>query len=115
MSLFWLLFTIFTTVVLGSVTLLLLLIGLFLFLSWSEMSWMTPTSQVLGLAAQNKLLKHFVRTPFEVKSCNSLNYVEFKTRGGLKPPHRSERVLVLMHGYGSGLGFFFGKNVVELD
>ena len=106
---FWFLFTLFSTVILASIALVLLLIVLLLFLSWSEMSWISPTSQVLGLAAQNKLLKHFVRTPFEVKSCNSLNYVEFKTRGGLKPPNRDERVLVLMHGYGSGLGFFFGK------
>lgn len=108
MTTFWLLCAIFTTCVCGTVGLFLLLIFLFLFLSWSEMSWISPTSQVLGLAAQNKLLKHFVRTPFEVKSCNSLNYVEFKTRGGLRVPNREERVLVLMHGYGSGLGFFFG-------
>jgi hypothetical protein len=70
------------------------------------MNWITPTSQALGLAAQSKLLKHFVKTPLTVKATSSLNYIEIVVN---KPKHREERVLVLMHGYGSGLGFFFGE------
>ncbi len=74
---------------------------------WLRMNWITPTSQALGLAAQNRLLKHFVKTPFEVKvSNNSLNYIDIRVN---KPKYRQERVLVLMHGYASGLGYFFGN------
>jgi hypothetical protein len=72
------------------------------------MSWFAPTNQELGLAAQHALLKHFLKTEFEVKSTSFLNYVEFKVNE--KPNDREERILVLTHGYGSGLGFFFGKS-----
>ena len=72
------------------------------------MSWFAPTNQELGLAAQHALLKHFLKTEFEVKSTSFLNYVEFKVNE--KPNDREERILMLTHGYGSGLGFFFGKS-----
>ena len=68
-------------------------------------SWFAPTSQALGLAAQNRLLKHFVKAPFEVKATKTLNFIQIRTN---EPKYRKERILVLMHGYGSGLGFFFG-------
>ncbi len=72
------------------------------------MNWITPTSQALGLAAQSRLLKHFVKTPLEVKSTGTLNYIDIRVR---TPKYRQEKVLVLMHGYGSGLGFFFGNKL----
>jgi hypothetical protein len=75
--------------------------------SLNIMSWFVPTSPTLGLSAQHALLTHFVKTPFEVKSTSNLNYVEF--RSARESTGSDERVLILMHGYGSGLGFFFGK------
>ena len=76
-------------------------------------SWFTPTTQALGLLAQNKLLKRYVRSPFEVKSSAALNYIvvkgKAKTDDKIQPWNRKERVLVLMHGFGLGLGFFYGE------
>ncbi len=78
-------------------------------------NWFTPTTQALGLLAQNKLLKRYVRSPFEVKSSAALNYIvvkgKAKTDDKIQPWNRKERVLVLMHGFGLGLGFFYGKNL----
>lgn len=76
------------------------------------MSWFYPTTPELGLAAQVSLLTHFVKTPFEAKSTSSLNYVEFKSTREIE--NREERILILTHGYGSGLGFFFGEFRREL-
>eukprot|EP01032_Pedospumella_encystans_P027304 gene27304-30864_t len=76
-------------------------------------SWFTPTTQALGLLAQNKLLKRYVRSPFEVKSSAALNYIvvkgKAKTDDKIQPWNRKERVLVLMHGFGLGLGFFYAN------
>lgn len=78
------------------------------------MSWFTtPTSQALGLLAQNRLLKYYVRSPYEIKSSAALNYVVVKGKtkeNAIQPWNRKEKVLVLMHGYGLGLGFFYGTN-----
>jgi cardiolipin-specific phospholipase len=82
----------------------------------------TPSSDKLLLAAQKKLLAHFVRTPLHQarlklpKSGHSINYVD--THGKDASPARekqsnappvapAQRTLLLMHGFGSGLGFFF--------
>ena len=77
------------------------------------MSWFTPTSQALGLVAQNKLLKYYVRSTYEVKSSKALNYIVVKgntelKENSIKPWKRKEKVLVLMHGFGLGLGMFYG-------
>ncbi len=76
------------------------------------MSWFIPTSQAVGLLAQQRILKHYVRSSYEIKSTNALNYVVIKgnvTTTKVHPWQRKERVLVLMHGFGLGLGFFYGK------
>ena len=77
------------------------------------MSWFVPTSQAMGLLAQNRLLKHYVKSSYEIKSSSALNYMVVK--GNPKPPKhtiqpwkKKEKVLVLMHGFGLGLGFFYG-------
>jgi hypothetical protein len=81
-----------------------------------------PTSPILALQSQERLLQHFLRrSSFEVKTTPSqeLNYVVIKTKSKsirVKPNMRSiersvaaPRTLVLMHGFGLGLGFFYGK------
>ena len=71
-----------------------------------------PTSEELCLSAQDKLLKYYIRSPFEIKQTASLNYVIVKgvvKENEIQTNGREERVLVLMHGYGLGLGFFYGK------
>ena len=78
------------------------------------MSWFVPTSQAMGLLAQNRLLKYYVRSKYEIKSTSALNYVVIKGDSKrnetikLQPWKRKEKVLVLMHGFGLGLGFFYG-------
>ena len=66
--------------------------------------WWTRTNDQLLLDAQEKLLTRFVRSPLQsVEKRHGLNVVEFarSDRTGLLP------TVVLLHGYGSGLGFFF--------
>eukprot|EP01031_Cornospumella_fuschlensis_P045980 gene45980-56271_t len=63
----------------------------------------------LALLAQDRLLKHFLRSSqFEVKQTpkNGLNYVTIWNSKHLSPK-KSARTLVLMHGFGLGLGFFY--------
>ena len=82
-------------------------------------------SQMAGaIAAQNRILQHFLKSGFEVKQGNrNLNYIEFRNLGSVKAKAleipadtiqgknvpAEERVLVLMHGYGLGLAFFFAN------
>ena len=73
-----------------------------------------PTSEALLQVAQINLLKALAgNVKFRCKmSRNGLNYAVFERATG----HRSDNAkgtLVLMHGYGSGLGFFF-KNYFGL-
>jgi hypothetical protein len=73
----------------------------------------SSTSALLALQAQDKLLKHFLRgTTFEVKSLpsNGMNYVVIKKQNHQQSSNSKPRTLVLMHGYGLGLGFFYGKS-----
>jgi hypothetical protein len=83
------------------------------------MSWFVPTSQAMGLVAQNKLLKYYVRTNFQIKNAHALNYIVVKGNardkepGAVQPWKRKEKVLVLMHGFGLGLGFFYGETCVH--
>lgn len=82
-------------------------------------SWMQASSPYLAIQAQEKLLKHFLkRSTFEVRSVptNGMNYVVIRNKqkaiasdgpGGEQSP---KRTLVMMHGYGAGLGFFYGKS-----
>ena len=77
------------------------------------MNWFIPTSPNQGLLAQNKLLSHFIRSSFESKTCqrSSLNYIEIKRKSNKslnKDEIKKEKTLVLMHGFGLGLGFFYG-------
>ena len=58
-----------------------------------------------ALTAQNNLLKQFVKSKYESKSSNMLNFIEIKKKND---SGSKERVLVLTHGFGSGLGFYYG-------
>lgn len=76
-----------------------------------------------AIAAQNRILQHFLKSGFEVKQGRNLNYIEFRNLGSVKANAleiptdtiqgknvpAEERVLVLMHGYGLGLAFFFAN------
>src|SRR3546814_7280393 len=83
-----------------------------------------PSSDKLLVAAQEALLMHFVRTPLHhnrvalPSSGNTINYVD--THAGHASNERSmhsnattsappQRTLLLMHGFGSGAGFFFAN------
>lgn len=80
----------------------------------------SSTSPALALLAQDKLLRHFLkRTTFEVRNspAHELNYVVLKAKNRSnqvdsvyqkQSTPRIPKTLVLMHGYGSGLGFFHG-------
>jgi hypothetical protein len=86
------------------------------------MNWVTSfcsnnASPALSLLAQDSMLKHFLkRSTYEVKASanHELNYVvfqrskQFPTAHLRKSPSEKERTLVLMHGFGLGLGFFYG-------
>jgi len=67
-----------------------------------------------ALLSQSRLLTHFVRSTHDVKtSSSSLNYVEFQNKVGssknlqFRKRVGEERVLILTHGFGLGLGYFF--------
>jgi hypothetical protein len=59
--------------------------------------------------SQQRLLKHYVKSNCETRSTKKLNYVVVDTGSKWKPWERKEKVLVLMHGFGLGLGFFYGE------
>jgi hypothetical protein len=88
----------------------------------------TPmTTPALALAAQDAVLSHFLRrSTYQVKATqqHGLNYVVVRrkqpqpvvqalsnsiSRSGAEGPQKTSKTLVLMHGYGLGLGFFMSK------
>ena len=86
------------------------------------MNWFIPTSPNQGLLAQNKLLSHFIKSNFESNVCqkSSLNYIEIKRKSNkslIKDDIKKDKTLVLMHGFGLGLGFFYGMffSTMRLD
>ena len=88
------------------------------------MNWATSschnTSPVLAIQAQDRLLRYFLkRSTFEVRSSSNheLNYVVIKRNRDYPKAHlqashnhnKKEKTLILMHGFGTGLGLFYGK------
>lgn len=75
--------------------------------------WFIPTSPGALLTAQNALLSYFVKSDvrasqLRLSAHKHINYIELsKKKVGDK--NQSERTLVLMHGLGCGLGFFFSN------
>jgi hypothetical protein len=63
-----------------------------------------------ALTAQNNLLKQFVKSKYESKSSNMLNFIEIKKE---KQNGKKQRVLILTHGFASGLGFYYGLFIIE--
>ena len=83
-------------------------------------SLFVPTSQVLLLSAQERLLRHFCGRAVTIESRRSaggLNYivVTARPRNEKAPPapvasgEPPTKTLLLVHGFGSGLGFFFAN------
>ena len=79
-------------------------------------SFYIPTSPNQLLESQRKLLQQFVKRPVEHKkfvlsSGDYLNYVDVKgnSSSSTSSHQQSKPTLILMHGYGSGLGMFFGE------
>lgn len=74
-------------------------------------------SGALALVAQERLLKHFLKSStFEVKASagHELNYVILRRSKQYPVAHlqkrgEKEKTLILMHGFGLGLGFFYGE------
>lgn len=75
---------------------------------------------MLALQAQDRLLRHFLkRSVYDVRMVptNGMNYVVIKNKQkailnahpGRVQNVKHKKTLVLMHGYGAGLGFFYGK------
>lgn len=92
-------------------------------------SFYIPTSPNLLLETQKNMFQKFVRRPVEHKkfilsSGDYLNYVDIRASNSSTNPSRNhpgsipeqhkpnKPTLILMHGYGSGLGMFFGKKHV---
>ena len=70
--------------------------------------WFIPTSPGALLAAQNALLSHFVKSDvrsgqLRLSSHKHINYIKIENK------NQSGKTLVLMHGLGCGLGFFFSN------
>lgn len=79
------------------------------------MLWSNSTNPALALLSQERILKHFVkRCNIEVGHHHELNYVVFTRKyvDENKPKNAEKKTLVLMHGYGLGLGYFFSKNPI---
>lgn len=58
------------------------------------------------LESQQSLLEHFVRAPLASHS-HVLNYVDSETQGDVTSGFSDAKTVVMAHGFGSGLGFFF--------
>lgn len=72
-----------------------------------------PTSNLLLLTAQTKLLGHFCGNHVDIESARSLggiNYIVVRAkRNKISPSSSTSKTLLLVHGFGSGLGFFFAN------
>ena len=72
----------------------------------SMRQWYTQSDPALLIKAQDKLLQTFVKASFKrftpTESTGGLNSVEFTSKSGFK-------TVILAHGFGSGLGFFFNN------
>ena len=69
--------------------------------------WWTQSSPQQLLAAQDRLLQHFVRSPAvatRTTSAAGMNAVEFQRQDNVAGSGKD--TIVLAHGFGSGLGFF---------
>lgn len=76
------------------------------------MKFFSSSSYYVGLLAQNKLLTALTKIPYETKyECNT-NFIEI--RRNKTKPLKEQKTLLLMHGFGSGLGFFFRKFMILL-
>jgi pimeloyl-ACP methyl ester carboxylesterase len=74
----------------------------------SARRWWTQSNPSLLIESQDKLLKSLVNAPFERKISHGVNGVEFS-----KSNSNDLDTVVLAHGFGSGLGFFY-QNVDDL-
>ena len=77
------------------------------------MQYFIPTSAAARYQSLERLLKHFCASSITIKSASlqngrCINYVDIS---GIRKssPNRTEEVLVLAHGFGLGLGFFFNN------
>lgn len=100
---------------------------------WSIFSW-TPTSQVKSFAAEEKLLSHSLslagtESSLEKPACEiglvQISEDRFINTLSIKAKTHTDKNVVILHGYGAGLGFFYrnfapiskesGFNLYSLD
>ena len=70
--------------------------------------WWSRTSDQLLHQAQDRLLQALVQTPFTrlARGAHGLNVLEFVCRNHSRTASHKHVTLLLLHGFGSGLGFF---------
>ena len=74
-------------------------------------SYFIPSSQIQLRKSQADLLNHFVKAKWtqhsiQLDSGDLMNCIDIKKDGASTSPHRT---LLLTHGFGSGLGFFWAN------
>lgn len=74
--------------------------------------WWTQSNPTLLLESQDDLLKSIVKASFQRKTFAGVNGVEF-SKDGEEVSKQGLDTIILAHGFGSGLGFFY-KNVDAL-
>lgn len=74
----------------------------------STRRWWTSSNPSLLIESQDMLLRSLVDSPFERTAAQGVNGVAFS-----KPNSKNLDTIVLAHGFGSGLGFFY-QNVDSL-
>lgn len=73
----------------------------------SARRWWTQSNPQSLLKSQDDLLKNLIAAPFVKTSDQGLNSVEFSKDGRTGGGGGSGSTIVLAHGFGSGLGFFY--------
>eukprot|EP00980_Cylindrotheca_fusiformis_P027808 scaffold22560_cov135-Cylindrotheca_fusiformis.AAC.19 len=68
----------------------------------SARRWWTSSNPSLLIESQDNLLKSLVNAPFKRQKAHGVNGVEFPN-----PDSEDKDTVVLAHGFGSGLGFFY--------